>query len=356
VIPPTPYLRWAQRHHGTAEHDLATSGIPSIAESELGPVAPLGDGAAYPALKAAIARVTGAPPREVLPALGTSQALFTAYASVLGEGDVALVEHPVYEPLAVAARAVSARVTHFERRHDRGYAVEVDAVMSRLEPRTRAVAISSLHNPSGARVPDATIAALASALAPRGVWLIVDEVYAPFDRFTSDDGVLPASARRLGPNVIAVSSLTKGFGVGLHRVGWILAPEEIVERGVDAHIATVGLLPASHAAVGVRCLERLPELAARARRLLGTKRERVAAWAQARSLEWSAPEAGLFGFARVGGSPLREVIEAGVRDHGVLAVPGEFFGAPGALRIAWSLDEAKLDPALARLERVLARV
>lgn len=353
MIPPTPYLRWAHRHHGTAAHDLATSGIPSISEAELGPVAPLGDGAAYPAIKAAIARATGSAPSEVLPSLGTSQALFTAYASLLEAGDVALVEHPVYEPLVIAARAVGAEVRHFDRRRERGYAVEIDEVISRLEPRTRVVALSSLHNPSGARVSDETLAALASALAPRGVWLVVDEVYAPFDRFLSDDGALPASARRLGANVVAVSSLTKCFGVGLHRVGWMLAPAEIVERGFDAHVATVGLLPASHAAIGVRCLERLPELAARARRLLGRKRERVAEWARARGLDWSAPEAGLFGFARVGNAPLREVVEAGARDHGVLTVPGEFFGEPGSLRVAWSLDESKLEGALARLERVL---
>lgn len=355
MIEPTPYLRWAIRHHGKAKYDLATSGIPSFDDEILGAVRGLCDGAAFGRLREAIARVTGAPEAEVLPVLGTSQALFTAYAATLSPGDVALVEHPVYQPLVVAARSVGAAVEHFERDPARGYAVAVDDVLARVGPRTKVVAISSLHNPSGARVGDDVIRALAAALAPRGVALVVDEVYAPFDALVDDAGRLPPSARALGPNVIAVSSLTKCFGAGPHRVGWVLAAPDVIERGGDALVATTGHLPSSHAAIGVRCIEVLPALAARARRLLGDKRARVAAWVAARSLPWSAPAEGLFGLAQVAKIPLESTIERGFEEHGVLAVPGEFFGAPGALRLAWSLDEALLDEALARLDRVIAR-
>lgn len=355
MIEPTPYLRWALRHHGKARYDLATSGIPSFGDEELGAVSGLSDGAAFGRLRAAIARVTRTAEAEVLPVLGTSQALWTAYAATLGPGDVALVERPVYQPLVVAARSVGAVVEHFDRDPARGWGFTVDDVLARVGPRTKVVAISSLHNPTGARTPDAIVRDLAAALAPRGARLIVDEVYAPFDALVDDAGLLPTSARALGANVIAVSSLTKCFGAGPHRVGWVLAPPDVIARGEDALIATTGHLPSSHAAIGVRCIEILPALATRARRLLADKRERVAAWMAARSLPWSAPAEGLFGLVQVTETPMESMIERAFEEHGVLTVPGEFFGAPGALRVAWSLDEALLDEALARLDRVIAR-
>jgi DNA-binding transcriptional MocR family regulator len=96
-------------------------------------------------------------------------------------------------------------------------------------------------------------------------------------------------------------------------------------------------------------------LAERSRRLLGQKRARVAAWARSHPrLAWSAPSAGLFGFATLDDpADLTPVIERGVASHGVLVAAGAFFGVPNGLRLAWSLPEDKLVEGLDRLAAVL---
>ncbi len=346
------YLAWAQRHYGKVAYDLASSGMPTAALADLPPrPAVLDDPHAWASLPGAIGDATGVPADEIAPALGTSHAIFLAYQALLSPGDRVLVEHPVYEPLVLVARALGATVDAFPR--PRGE-LSVDAVLSRVTPATRAVVLTNLHNPTGVRAPDDTIAELARRLAD--VPLIVDEVYAPFDGLLEGDRI-PASARGLGPNVIAISSLTKAFGAGPHRVGWVAAPAVVAARVRGAITSTCGLLPVSHAAIARHLLRHVGALAVRSRGLLGDKRARVADFVARRGLDWSGPAEGLFGLVYVEGSrDVREVVEEAARDLGVLVAPGAFFGEPASFRIGWSLPEADLDAALDRLDRLLARL
>jgi aspartate/methionine/tyrosine aminotransferase len=351
------YLEWVRRFWGRAEFDLGVSGaLPPPKEWVAAMEATAATTGAMPDdLNRAIARFNGVDATEVTPAIGASQALWLAYATTLFPGDLALVEAPAYEPLVRVAESTGARVATFERSPDRQYRVDVDAILGALTPRTRIVALSNLHNPSGCRTSDADLTRLAAGLASRGTFLMIDEVYAPFDELTVGDGTWGKSARRLGENVIAVGSLTKGFGLSELRVGWLLGPKDIVDRANRCITLTLGHLGSAYRQRAAAAFANLEALAERSRMDLGEKRRRVAAWMESRSdLSWSRPASGLFGFAlsrRAG--DLTSAIEAGLTREGVIAAPGAFFGVSNGVRVAWALPLSKLDAALERLGRVL---
>lgn len=360
MYPPGRYLAWAIRHYGTVEHDLASSGMTPLPLARVPHATDLDDPSGWARLPPAIARHLDLPPDEVCPALGTAHALWLAYAAVTSPGDEVLVESPAYEPLVTAAAGLGATANRFPRPHDERYAVDPDRVARALSSKTRVVALSSLHNPSGARVPDEVLSDVAKACARAGAYLLVDEVYAPFDAFAGADGVWRASARKLGDNVIATCSLTKCYGLGANRFGWLAAPRDVVERARDATLSSVGHLPLAHANQFVAALGHVPELAARARALLGAKRETVARWMAARrDVAWSAPDAGLFGFAKVltaNGRDLLPDVERAIASRGLIVAPGAFFGVPDALRVSWSIDEERLPRALEALGATLDAV
>ncbi|MBX3204567.1 MAG: pyridoxal phosphate-dependent aminotransferase [Labilithrix sp.] len=354
---PTRYIAWAMQFYGQVPYDLATSGVPLVKWSELGlPVPDIDDFGAYAALRGAIARHNDVPKAEVVPALGTSQALFLAYASVLSPGDELLVESPGYEPLTRAAEGLGATVRTFERRAEEGYRVVPERVAAAIGPRTRAIVVTSLHNPTGARVEDDTVRELAAIAEARGAYVIVDEVYAPFDDLP-EDGVFRRSARKIARNVIAVSSLTKCYGLGMYRVGWVLGAEEIAERAEAAALATFGHLPLAHASYGSAVLGAVGPLAARAKALLAGKREIAERWvASLPNAQWSAPRDGLFGLVTLPGrGDLLRSIEARARESGVLVGAGSFFGAPESFRLSWaSCDAARFAEGLRLLEPLVA--
>jgi aspartate/methionine/tyrosine aminotransferase len=358
VFAPVRYIDWAIKFYGKVPFDLATSGIPLATWRDLGVPEPSSDDAsAYGRLRDMIALCNDLPATEALPALGTSHAVFLAYAAMLSPGDEVLVESPGYEPLTRTAEGLGAVVRTFERRADRGFAIEPERVAARVTPRTRVIVVTNLHNPSGVRTPDETLRELAVIAEARGAYLLVDEVYAPFDDLP-DDGVFRGSARKLAPNVVAVSSLTKCYGLGMQRIGWLLGPPEILERAMAATIATCGHLPLSHAARGVVALENLGTLARRAKALLAGKRALAAAWAASLPEgHWSAPSSGLFGLLTLPGrGELLPQIESWATDHGVLVGAGTFFGVPNGFRLSWaSLPRDRFEEGLARLAPLLDR-
>ncbi len=356
MFAPTNYLRWAHEHFPHASFDLGSSGVAGAARPGVPLPVDIESASAWEGLRERIAIYNGVPSEEVLPALGTSHALWTAYASLLAPGDEVLVESVRYEPLHRIAEGVGARTAFFERRIEDGFALDPACVERAMTDRTRAIVLTNLHNPTGVRADDVAIRSIAAIAEKRGAYVLVDEVYAPFDTLTDGRGVWGRSARRLAPNIVAVGSLTKCYGLGPHRVGWMLGPSEVIARGNDARIASVGELPRSWAAMAASAFDTLPSFAEWSRANVMGKQARVEAWLRARPhLAWSAPADGLFGLAidRRTTADLTARIEAGVRDHGVVVAPGAFFGVPNGFRLAWSLPEAKLDEALARLARAL---
>jgi aspartate/methionine/tyrosine aminotransferase len=357
------YLQWARRFFGQVRFDLATSGIPALsveAVASTRTVAPGSDWDAPERLRDAIAAHNDVPREEVAAAFGTTHAIWLACATLLANGatgenrDEVLVETPVYEPLVQIPEGVGAVVRHFLRDPASGYALDPERVARAMTARTRMVVVTNLHNPSGVRAGDDALREAARVADSNGAVLLVDEVYSELGRWVDSGGVFRGSARKLAHNVVAVSSLTKSYGLGAERIGWLLGPSTLVERVHETVVASIGHGPSAHARAGLEGFARTVPLAARARSILAGKRDRVAAWASSRGLTLSAAEDSLFGMVTLPGrGDLTSAIEAGIRDHDVLVAPGAFFGAPNAFRIAWSLPMDALNEGLERLGKAL---
>lgn len=356
MFAPTRYLEWARRFYGKVRFDLATSGMPTVPLAELGVAESprLDDEQGWGQLRASIARYNDVPSDEAIAALGTSHALWVALASLTDPGDEVLVESPAYEPLVRIPTGIGARVAHFDRPARERFAIDPERVARAITARTRVVVVTNLHNPSGVRAPHDVLREVARLAEKHRAWLLVDEVYAPFDDLVDARGVFGRSARKLAPNVVVASSLTKCYGLGPERIGWVLGPREVIARAGDSITASCGMLPLSHAHVAMRAFDRIAALSARARVRLAGKRERVAAWARDSGFEWSAPSEGLFGFATIpGAGDLTARIEAAAQERAVLVAAGSFFGVPSGFRIAWSAPADVLDEGLSRLAEAL---
>lgn len=362
----TRYLTWAIANFGRAVFDLAGSGEPTRT-----PLEPQGTAkqAQIADLARSVSRHHGRPEAEVSIALGASHAIFLAYAALLapmhdesrvdqGPEEV-LVEHPCYEPLHRVPQSLGAKVAFFERRRSEGYAVDVERILGLVTSRTRIVSLTNLHNPTGMRVPDATVRALSDALAARSprVRLLVDEAYASFDERCDDNGLFLHSARNFGKNVVVTSSLTKTFGYGPERIGWVLAEPEVTQAISHQIVTSVGALPRSMAPIGVTLLENLAALRRELVSDLSARRELVSAWVASHPrLSWVAPTEGLFGLVHVdtnGPDNLRLRIEKGIDKHDVVVSPGAFFGEDSAFRISWARPLDHVREGLVRLTRVL---
>jgi aspartate/methionine/tyrosine aminotransferase len=251
--------------------------------------------------------------------------------------------------MAAAAHYLRAAVRSFPRRMEDGYRLDPDEVERRLSPRTRAIVVTDLHNPSSVRAEPAALRALATLAEETGAWLLVDEVY--LEAVFEGD---VRSAWHLGPRVLATSSLTKAYGLSGLRCGWILAPAETARalwRLNDVFAASAPHIPER---LGVIAFQNLPALRERARVRLQAHRALLDAFLAGRTdLESVAVRGGTTSFPRLREGRV-DALCARLKDvYETSVVPGRFFGADQHFRIGLGGETSDLQEGLARLGEAL---
>jgi aspartate/methionine/tyrosine aminotransferase len=304
-----------------------------------------------PTVRAALANRYRVREDEVFAVLGTSMGLFLACAAILEPGDAVLVETPGYESLFRVPEALEARVMPFTREETEGFALNPERILNLWTPETRMVLVSDLHNPTGTEAGDEALDILGREAERRGGLILVDEVYRDFR-----PGPV-ATARTLGNGIVAVSSLTKVYGLGRLRAGWIFAPVSIVERLQ----AMINLFEAVDPAP-LQPLFRQALAQAESLREAAFTRSRegwnvVERWRRDHpALRVVSPDGGIFAWAVLPeGWTGTTFAERLLHEEGVAVTPGRFFGDDSGFRFSFGLEDLSLlEEGLAAMDRVAA--
>lgn len=350
---PAPYMEWAKTRP-KPRIDLAGSNLlacrledlPGAREAvEVAGESPEG----YAPLREAIGRRYGVEPARVATAIGCSGANFLALSALLEAGDEVVAETPYYDPILAAARMAGASVRTFERRMDDGYDVDPDAVEAALSPRTRVVAITNPHNPSGVLASPARLAALARLAERRGLRVLVDEVYLDA---THEPGA--RSAAHISPLFVATNSLTKSYGLASLRCGWVLASDDTAARIRRVRDAVDVWSPMPADRLSTLAFRHLAVLAERSRRIVEANRAAVRRVLAGRTdLTLVMPKATI-AFPRLENAGSTDgFAERLFAETGTAVAPGRFFGAPRHFRIAFGGDPAVVAEGLAAIARTL---
>jgi len=357
-FPELAYISWAKALPKVAIN-LARSGIDHCPVSLLqlrakDLVATLPVKYGYPPLRDAIAARYDVTAAQVFPISGgTSFANWIACATVLdgcGRGAEVIVERPTYEPLLRIPQAFGQRVRRLERRSDEDYAIDLDRFASVVTTRTRLAIVTNLNNPTGARIPMATLRAMAAMLARVKGYLLVDEVYLEC-LFRSR----PESCVHAGPNVLTTNSLTKAYGLDGLRAGWILGPAALVAKAgrindlMTNNSVAAGELMALAAFRNHRAIDR------RAHALLDPNLGRVRQFLDRNPrLQAFVPEGGNVLFARLPAGIDSDRLAARLLDrYSTLVVPGRFFESPRHMRISFGCRHALLARGLANIAKAI---
>lgn len=290
---------------------------------------------------------------------GCNQAFAAAVASLCSEGDEIIIPTPWYfnhkmwlDMSGVAAVPLPAGA---------GMLPDPEQAAALITRRTRAIALVTPNNPTGAEYPEGLVQAFVDLARDRGIALILDETYRDFDsrsgpphRLFQDPG--------WDDNLIHLYSFSKAYRLTGHRVGAIAASETRLAE-VEKFLDTVAICPSQigqHAALwGMQNLGRW----------LAGERQEILARRQAITDNMPALTAngwkllGLGGYFAYVEHPFPEssgeLAPRMVRDAGVLSLPGTMFTPVGdvtgqrQLRLAFAnLDVAGIGVLFDRLSQL----
>jgi aspartate/methionine/tyrosine aminotransferase len=269
-------------------------------------------------------------PAHVLVTAGAASALFIIATSLLGPKAHVLVCEPNYATNLETPRAIGADV-------------DMEKLASRLRRDTRLVSITYPHNPTGSTITRAELDALVALVESHPTArLLVDETY----RELAYGDPLPM-ATTLSPRVLAVSSMSKTYGLPGLRVGWLTCRDD---RLMETLLAAKEQIFISGAVLEEELAARVLEQRSVALSLVHAKTQRhlavVRDWINGHELfEWVEPNAGVVCFPRI--RPEIEIDVDGfyralLEEHGTYVGPGRWFDQdPRFFRLgfAWPTEE-----------------
>jgi histidinol-phosphate aminotransferase len=222
------------------------------------------------ALRAAIADRHGIDAGRIVCGNGSEELLDLVGRAYARPGDEILFPAHSFLQFAIVAWRVGA--TAVEAPVGPGFAVDVDALLAAVTPRTRVVFLANPNNPTGVEVPAAEVLRLADGL-PGDVLLVLDGAYTEFAAPETGEGALALAAER--PNVLVTRTFSKAYGMAALRLGWAFGPAAVI-RALDTlrGIGNVGG-PAQAAGIAAMAAQghvaRVAAHAAEARAFLGAR-------------------------------------------------------------------------------------
>ncbi len=333
-----PYMVFAKTRSHLSTYTLSQSGMPAPDPVPF----PLEDPAdlvhadieTLPALEGRLAAYLGVPAERVLVTVGASSAMLVAALRWFRTGSRVVSENPSYEPLRALPELVGAEVRLLERLPEEDWALSVERTRDLLAGGSGPghVFVTNPHNPTGVLSDAATMTALAAEAERAGGVLVCCEVYM---EYVPEDERVRCNA--LAPNAVAIGSLTKAYGLGPLRVGWMVFGEGLADER-DAlrdmiHLAYVDP-PTPSVRLGLAALERLAELREPLAKCERESRPTFERFLRSPGIEAHVPAHGIIAFPRiVGVEDTHALADFAAAEFDVDVVAGEYFGRAGHLRV-----------------------
>ncbi len=281
---------------------------------------------------------------------GAQHALALALTLLAKPGDAVIVDDPTYPGMLDLLASRRLRPIPLSRREGR---IDVAGLRRLVAANDVSIAYlqTGVHNPTGFAAADWELEDLAAAVDELELTVLEDLVLADlrFDQCS----VRPLASRTSGASVLVIGSISK-LGWGGLRIGWLRAPESMVERllrarltddlgsSVPSQVIAAGVLTKFDDVVAIR----QPTLASRARLAMDLLAEELPSWQPV------VPEGGLSLWVELP-SPRAEALSQQAIRHGVTIATGSAAVVDGDgarfIRLCFDRPESQLREGIHRL-------
>ncbi len=209
-------------------------------------------------------------PENIILTSGTSESFFYLFKLLAKAGDNILIPNPAYPLFNDIAELAGVELRHYFLEEVRQWAVNLESLRQRTDARTKAIALISPNNPTGAVIREDEIGEIVDWANQKGIALICDEV---FCEFYFGKGRFPRPIAVSKPKLcFTLNGISKMFALPALKLGWIAVTGEksLVDHAVDRLETTADTFLSCH----IPIQEALPSIFSGGKAFLeGYKRE-----------------------------------------------------------------------------------
>jgi aspartate aminotransferase len=316
-----------------------------------------------PSMKKAVIRYTEesynrlVAPENVIITNGAKQSLFNIFYSILNPQDEVIVIAPYwvsYPEMIKMCLAIPVIVTP----EDGTFTPRFEDIERAVTSSTRAIIVNSPNNPSGAIYPGELIGKIVELCERKGLFMICDDIY---HKLTFDRNVAPPAYSFTkkdieNSHVIVVNGVAKLYGMTGFRVGWVIAPRELVKVMTNVLAQTTSCVSPIAQAAAEGALNGLQSVVEALRLQIQNNRDvilqEMKTFTGARLIEPKGTFYALPDLRAFNGNSI-ELSKFLLKKALVVTVPGKEFGMEGHIRISFAGSVKEITEGIARIKWAL---
>jgi aspartate aminotransferase len=303
--------------------------------------------------------------KECVVTVGGKHSIFNAISVLIQNGDEVILPAPYWVSFPDIIKYAGGTPVIVQTRAEDGFSVKAADIEKAITPKTKMVIINSPSNPSGGVVDGPEFEKILAVCKKHNIWVMGDECYSHFV-YEPHKPFSIASAKDSKSNVLIIGSVSKTFAMTGWRIGYTLAPEELIQAMIKVQsqstsnptsIAQYAALEAMRGSMDT-VPPMLAEYAKRRKRIVEGLRAIPGV-----TCEW--PGGAFYAFPNVSAhlgegknavaKNCTELSKLLLEKAHVALVAGEAFGAPGFLRLSYATSIERIEEGLRRLEKFFSR-
>lgn len=299
---------------------------------------------------------------EVAISCGAKHTLFNLAFVLFEEGDEVLLPVPYWVTFPEQVKLVGATPVEVETLETDSFILRASALAAKITARTKAIIVNTPNNPTGAVIPPDEMEKIVDLALANNLLIIFDECYEYFVFDGNTHTSLPKFADRARHLSIVVNTASKTYAMTGWRIGYLLAPKEIVKAVNDvqshsANASTISQKAAVESILGAQDSVRAMIAEYERRRRFVVDRLNAIA-----GLHCASPGGAFYAFPNVSHffkGNIQDSVQFSsklLRQSGVAVVPGSAFGREGHVRISFATSMENLEKGLDRMERALVNM
>ena len=171
--------------------------------------------------------------KEIIVTNGATEAIDTAFRTILREGDEVLLPAPIYpgyEPLIKLCGAVPVYIDVTQNQ----FKINAELIKSKLTEKTRCLVLCSPSNPLGSVLDEQNLNEIASLLMKKDIFVVSDEIYSELTFEKKHHSI--ASVPEMREKTIVINGLAKSHSMTGWRIGFTFAPAYLSEEMLKVHL------------------------------------------------------------------------------------------------------------------------
>ena len=288
-------------------------------------------------------------PENVLVTPGAKQALFEVIQALVDPGEEVVLLDPAWVSYEAMAKLAGASLTRVDTTaHDFALEPALDELAAAVSAETELLIVNTPGNPHGAVYTDDALAGVGELAREHDITVIADEIY---DQITYErDQTSLAALSGMGDRTVTINGFSKAYAMTGWRLGYLVAPEPIVEQASTVHGHSVSCATNFVQHAGVAALRDTDDAVAEMVAAFERRRDLLVGALADRGVEVPAPEGAFYLMLPVDADD-KAWCETAIDEAHVATVPGSAFGAPGYARLSYAAGADRLREAVTRLDK-----